>query len=230
MRTPTFRTVAGLATAAVLTLPLAACSQDVGATPAANAEETSASPLEPAASVPQLTGENTQVKLDAGFAAALEELGLTPGVVGDAELVGGDTLEFPVTGGNVSLFEPGTVDPYVVGQVQHEGSGLSLSAKGTTVEISNLNVDPTVSKVYGDVTVDGKVAASSVPVFNLDGRTLQPVEMQGENAILQGSKVQVSEVAAPLLNETFGTDAIERGLVVGTATITASTAAPAPAS
>jgi len=232
MHTPkkrNLRTIAGLATAAVLTVPLAACSQDVGTTASASNEQSSSqTPIEPRATVAMLSGDNTQVALDQGFVQALQQLKLTPGVVGDAELVGGDTLEFPITGGNVSVYEPGEVNPYVVGQIQHEGSGLSLSAKGTTVEITNLNVDPTISKVYGDVTVDGKVAATSVPVFNLDGRTLQPLEMKGDDAILQGTKVQVSEVAAPLLNETFGTDAIKRGLVVGTATITASTA-PAPA-
>jgi len=224
----TIRTVAGLTTAAVLTLPLAAYAQDDGTATVAD-QEASQTPLEPQASVPAIGGGNTQVALDPEFAQALKKLKLTPGVVGKAELRGGDTLEFPITGGNVNLYEPGEVDPYVVGQVQHEGSGLSLSAQGTSVEITDLNVDPTISKVYGDVTVDGKVAATSVPVFNLDGRTLQPVEMQGEDAILQGSKVMISEVAAPLLNRTFGTKAVERGLLVGTATITASTAPPAPA-
>ena len=59
------------------------------------------------------------------------------------------------------MFKPGQVSPYVIGQIQHEGSGFSLTAGGTKVEITNLNVDPGVSRVYGDVTVNGKVAATS---------------------------------------------------------------------
>ncbi len=61
----------------------------------------------------------------------------------------------------MTVFKPGTVSPYVIGQVQHEGSGLSLTAGGTKVEITNLNVDPGVSRVYGDVSVNGKLAAPS---------------------------------------------------------------------
>jgi hypothetical protein len=91
-------------------------------------------------------------------------------VLGGAKLTAG-SLVFPITGGNVTYFEPGTASPYVVGQIQHEGSGLSLAPSGKTVHLTSLNVDPTVSRVYGDVTVNGEVAATGASLFALDGRT-----------------------------------------------------------
>ena len=176
------------------------------------------------AEVKALTGESTAVTLDQGFVDAITQLKLTPGVAGDAKLEGGTTLVFPITGGNVSLFEPGTVPNYVTGQIQHEGSGLTLSAGGTTVEIGNFNVDPGVSVVYGDVSANGEPVVSSVPIFDLDGSTLKPVQMEGANAVLEGSQVLMSAPAADLLNQTFKTDAVKPGLLVGVAKITAATA------
>ena len=216
----TRKSVAGLAAIAVLAVPLAGCAQD-DSTSNQGGEQTSSQQDEPkaVASIPALTGQDTAVALDEGFVAALEQLKLTPGVVGDAKLTDG-SLVFPITGGNVTVFEPGAVDPYVIGQIQHENSGLSLTAGDITVEITNLNVDPGASKVYGDVAVNGEVAASSVPVFNLDGRTLKPLQAEGNQAVLTGTKVTISEVAAPVLNDVFQTDAVKPGLLVGIATIT----------
>ena len=43
--------------------------------------------------------------------------------------------------------------------------------------------------------------------------------------VLQGTEVKISETAAGLLNETFNTDAVTPGLLVGVATITIKTSA-----
>jgi len=223
MRTTTIfsrKSIAGLAAVALLAVPLAGCSSDSSA--ADGNEGSSQSAPEAVAAITALSGQDTAVALDQGFVDALTQLKLTPGVVGDAKLVDG-SLVFPITGGNVSVFAKGEVDPYVIGQIQHENSGLSLTAGKTTVEITNLNVDPGVSKVYGDVSVNGELAASSVPVFNLDGRTLKPLQAEGNTAVLTGTKVTISEVAAPVLNDVFKTDAVKAGLLVGIATITVNT-------
>ena len=213
------RLAAGVATAALLAFPLSACQSS-------NADEkggsSSGSAPKAVAVVEAISGETTAIKLDKGFTDALTSLKLTPGVTGTAKLTDG-SLVFPITGGNVTVFKPGQVSPYVVGQVQHEGSGLSLTAGGTEVKLTNFNVDPTISRVYGDVTVNGKRAASSAYLFKLDGRTLKPLQTKGTTAILEGTKVQISDVAAPLLNDTFGTDAVKPGLLVGIAKITVQT-------
>lgn len=70
---------------------------------------------------------STAVALDTGVTGALTTLGLTPGVVGSATLADG-SVSFPITGGNVKHWEPGTVDPSVQGEIMHDGSGLSLAA------------------------------------------------------------------------------------------------------
>ncbi|MEO5709518.1 MAG: hypothetical protein ABIQ59_06830 [Nocardioidaceae bacterium] len=201
------RLVAGIATVAALSVSLTACGS---------------SAPEPVASIDALSGRTTAIKLDAGFAKALKSLKLTPGVTGRAKLKAG-SLIFPITGGNVTVFKQGEVSPYVIGQIQHEGSGLSLKGGGTTVRLSNFNVDPGVSRVYGDVAVNGKTAVSDAFLFKLDGRTLKPLSTSGSTAVLQGTKVEISGVAAPLLNKTFKTKAVKAGLLVGIARITVNT-------
>jgi hypothetical protein len=171
------------------------------------------------ASISDLSGNTTQVTLDPGFTKALGDLGLTAGVTGKARLTQGK-LVFPISGGNVTVFKPGEVSPYVIGQIQHQDSGLTLSAGGTTVRLSNLNVDPGVSRIYGDVAVDGKTVVSDAFLFALDGRTLKPLSTTDKTATLEGTEVKISNVAAPLLNQTFGTDQVKPGLLVGIAKIT----------
>ena len=190
---------------ALLAVPLAACGDEAP---------------EPVASVQAVKGKSTAIKLDKGFVKALGDLGLEAGTTGGAKLTDGGSLVFPITGGNVTVFEPGEVSPYVIGQIQHENSGLTLSAGGTTVRLSNLNVDPGVSRVYGDVAVNGKTAVTNAYLFALDGRTLEPLETEGDTAVLTGTKVEISDVAAPLLNKTFSTKGVKAGLLVGIATIT----------
>jgi hypothetical protein len=108
--------------------------------------------------------------------------------------------------------------------IEHEGSGLSLTGGGKEVELTDFDVDPGRSVLSGTVTVDGKVAAESAPLFFLDGRTLEPLEAKDNGtAVLKGTTVKLKQEAADLLNETFGTDALEGGLVIGVARITVNT-------
>ncbi|MDV8024761.1 hypothetical protein [Rhodococcus sp. IEGM 1330] len=224
------KALAATAIGALTIVPLAACSSDDSSTTtetssaSSEAATTEAMP-EPAAEVPDLSnGVDTAVALDAGFTGALTTLGLTPGVVGTATLADG-SIRFPITGGDVSYWEPGTVDPYVQGMIMHDGSGLSLTAGETVVELINFDIDPGTSILTGDVMVNGEEAAADAVLFDLDGRTLQPLATGPDNtAILQGTEVKISETAAGLLNSTFNTDAVTPGLLVGVATITVSTA------
>jgi hypothetical protein len=224
--TPSKRLAAGLAAAAALSVSLAACSSGGSDSSSSSSASSSASAkpkvAKPVAAIPALTGKSTAIKLDKGFTDALTALKLTPAVVGTAKLTAG-SLVFPITGGNVTYFKPGTASPYVIGQIQHEGSGLSLSAGDTTVSLTNFNVDPGVSRVYGDVAVNGKVAATDAYLFKLDGRTLKPLKTAGTTAILQGTKVEISDVAAPVLDKVFKTNAVKAGLLVGIAKITVNT-------
>jgi hypothetical protein len=163
------------------------------------------------------------VKLDSKFVAALTSLGLTPGVVGTATLTNG-SIHFPITGGSVTYWNPkGSYRPYVQGIILHEGSGLSLTAGATTVSLTNFTVNPGNSRLYGDVAVNGSVAAQQAELFTLNGTTLKPLKTSGDDAILTGTTVHVSSTAAGLLNKVFSTTAVKPGLLVGVATITAQT-------
>ena len=222
------RTPAILATAAGLALGAAACGDDSTSSSGqgSSASQTQASKPEPVAQIDQLSGRSTAVELDSGFVDALASLKLTPGPVGDAS-IDGATASFPITGGNVTYYEPGTVSPYVQGEIDHDGSGLSLEGAGKTVRLTNFVVDPGASVLTGKVTVDGQEAAADAPLFFLDGRTLEPLKVnKGDGtAVLQGTSVKLKAEAADLLNQTFGVDALKEGLMIGTAKITVNTAA-----
>ena len=226
----TFRIPVTLAATAALALGASACGSDEEESTAASSggEAIAQTPQqnEPVAAIDSLDGQTTNVELDAGFVDALESLEVTPGVAGDAKLTEG-TLKFPITGGEVKYFEPGTVSPFVQGEILHEGSGLSLTADGKEVELEDFNVDPGASVLTGRVSVDGEVAAEEAPLFFLDGSTLEPLRTTDDGrAVLEGTTVELKAEAAELLNQTFGIQDLEEGLKIGVAKITLDPQAP----
>jgi hypothetical protein len=181
----------------------------------------------PVATVPAIPGGTTAVALDTGFTDALTQLGLTPGVIGGATLdAATGTVTFPITGGEVTLYDRESgYRPWVQGTLFHEGSGLSLTAGGTTVQLTDFTIDPgKPARLFGNVSVNGQLAVASAPLFNLDGSTLKPPTMDADgSAVLQGTTVKLAPEAAELLNSTFGTDALAGGFVIGVATLTVET-------
>ena len=122
--------------AAALTLGVAACGSDD------DEQQAAQSSPDPVAQVEQLSGRATAVTLDAGFVEALTSLKLTPGPLGDASISKAGVASFPITGGNVTYYEPGSVSPFVQGEIDHAGAGLSLEGGGTRVELTDFVVDP----------------------------------------------------------------------------------------
>lgn len=203
-------------TAVGLAATLAACSSSGG----------SSSDKKPVATIKDLSkGVSTSVVLDKNFVAALTSLKLTPGLSGKATMPTPGTVTFPITGGNVTVYQKGKVTPYVQGKVEHNGSGLTLTAGATKVTLQNFVVDPgNNSKLTGEVLLNGKSAAPAGTVlFDLDGSTLKPITIDKATGIatLQGTTVKVSDGAAKLLDMVFKTTAVKGGLVVGTAIIKA---------
>ena len=218
-RKRTKKTLASIAGLAILAFPLAACGDDEGGS------GSSSGVAQPAAAIPDMSvaaggGGTTSVKLDPDTLGALTDLGVTPDAFGTAKITDG-SIVFPITGGNVAVYAKDAVKRYVQGQVQHEGSGLSLTAGGKTVVVGNFNVDPTASIVYGDVALDKKVVATSIPILSLDGRTLMTPTVADGVATLEGSGVYLTEGAAELLNTTFGVDALSGATKIGVAKIEA---------
>ena len=207
---------------AALALGATACSSEE--TSSSSSSSTSQSQSEPVAKVDALSGRSTAVTLDSGFVDALTQLKLTPSPLGDASISQKGVASFPITGGNVTYYKPGTVSPFVQGEIDHDGSGLQLEGGGKTVQLTDFVVDPGASVLTGKVTVDGKEAAPSAPLFFLDGRTLKPLQANDDGtAVLAGTTVKFKEESAQLLNDTFGVDALKGGLEVGVAKITVNT-------
>ncbi len=210
-----------LALTAGLALTLAACGSDDAAT-TASTPTAEASPT-PAAAIDTLSGDATAVTLDPSFLEGLTTLQLTPATVGGATLDGA-RLEFPITGGNVTVFDPASgVDPYVQGLINHDGSGLQLTgANGSVVQLTDFVVDPAESVLTGKVTVNDEVFAESAPIFFLDGSTLNPLEVNEADgtAVLEGTTVSLTQTAADALNMVFETDVLTEFFLVGVAEIT----------
>ncbi len=229
MRTPT-KSLTALLSAGIVVAALAGCAQSgsgnstqSGAGSSSTASETPTASASPTPALQtEVGGKTTAITLDSGFVDALKSLKLTPGVVGNAKLSDAGVLTFPITGGNVTYYDPATkVRPYVQGEIDHEDSGLSLSAGGKKVELRNFKIDPgNNSHVSGDVFLNGKSVVKDANLFRLDGSTLNPVTMDGDAYVLEGTTVYVSEDAAALLNKTFGTDAVTGQLKVGVAKLT----------
>lgn len=201
---------------AALAIGVAACGED-------STDSSSSESAEPAAQIEPLKGDQTSVALDKGFLDALTSLKVAPGVVGDASLEGTD-VSFPITGGSVTYYDPASpVRPYVQGLINHSGSGLSLTAGKTAVELTDFVIDPASSELTGTVTVNGKEAATDAVLFDLDGSTLEPLKSNPDgSATLAGTTVLLSDDAAGLLNDTFGIEDLEGGLPIGISTITVS--------
>ncbi len=175
----------------------------------------------PVAQIDQLTGQSTSVALDSGFVSALGSLGVAPSPTGKATVKDG-VASFPITGGNVTVYKPGEVDPYVQGKIMHQGSGLKLTKGATAVTLDNFVVDPgKPATLSGRVEANGSVVAASTVLFDLDGSTLQPVTTQADagTATLTGTTVKLSDGAAKALNGAFKTDALKGGTTIGIATI-----------
>ncbi len=223
-----YKSTIGVAAAFALLGSLAACSAETPAAeePDTTSEEEVTTTPEPLASIPEISGVDTQVTLDQGFVDAITGLGLTPGTIGTATLTDG-VLAFPITGGNVDYYDPEEdYRPYVQGSVEHDGSGISLTAGDTVVELTDFRIDPGTSQLFGTVTANGEKVGDDIYIFNLDGTTLEPLKEDAEgHPVLEGTTVLISPDAAGLLNDTFGTDAVTDELVVGIAKITVMPAA-----
>ena len=196
-------------TAVGLAVTMTACSSSKGSS-------------KPVGQFKTLTGNTTTVVLDSGFLSALTSLKLTPGLIGGAKLSGAD-LSFPITGGNATIYKKGDVKPYVQGEVDHQGSGLTLKAGSTTVALKNFVIHPgNNSNLTGEVDVNGTVFAKSAKLFDLDGSTLKTPTIDSSGvATLEGTRVLLSSDAAAALDKAFGTTAVKGGLLVGTAIIKA---------
>jgi hypothetical protein len=153
----------------------------------------------------------TSVKLDAGTAAALTSLGVAIAPSGSATFDGPtSTITFPITSGYAEIhsnlgFKPG----YIAGSISHSGSGFTLTAGATKVELSDFVVDPGNSLLYGSVGGSPKV-----PLLALDGTNVK-VSMDQGNVVLDGTVAKLTDTAAGALNKAFNVTALKAGTALG---------------
>ena len=212
------KAIGAIALAGGIGLTAAACGSSSNAT---SAPPTTLNPSAPPATgdtvttIAHLTGQGTTVSLDAGTLQALTSLGVKPAPYGTATL-SGTNITFPITTGYAEIHSDKSFKPgYIVGSVEHDGSGVTLTKGSTTVTLSNFVIDPGNSMLYG--TVGGK---PDVPLFFLDGSNLQ-VSTPNGTVHLDGTKVELTSTAASALDQAFGTTAVKPGLVLGIAHIVA---------
>jgi hypothetical protein len=207
---------ASVALLAGLGVTAAACgssgSSSSATTAAGSSSATSTAATDTVTAINALTGVGTSVKLDAGTAKALTGLGLTLAPAGSATFDSAtSTVTFPITSGYAEIHSDKNHKPgYVLGSVQHDGSGLTISGGGKSIVLSNFVVDPGNSVLYG--TVGGK---PDIPLLSLDGTSLS-VSMSGSDVVLDGTVAKLTQTAASALDQTFGTTAVTAGLPLGT--------------
>lgn len=217
MRRTIARMPLALAATAALALGAVGCSSSDGEQ--ANAS-TSRNPADntPVASLTNLSGTDTAVAVEPKTLAALTSLGVAPAPTGSGKLTMtyGPTLSFPITGGNVKVYDKAKVSPYVTGEVMHQGSGLSFTKGSTKLEVSDFVVDPGSSMLTA--TVGGQ---PGFPLFFLDGTDLTIGKDSAGNSKLDGTRVVLTSEAADALNSTFKVTAFQKDMLIGIAHITA---------
>src|SRR3954452_13340775 len=192
-------------------------SSSGGSTPAAAAQS---APPAPQAEIAQLKGVDTAVAVDPAVLQAITGLGVkvTPTGTGKLTMQYGPTLDFPITGGNVKIFDKAQVTPYVQGTINHDGSGINFAGAGKSLTVQNFVIDPGTSVLTAEVK---EMNNAKVPLFAPDGSSLQITKDQEGRAKLDGTKVELTHEAAQALNTTFGVQAFQPNMLIGIAHITA---------
>ena len=211
-----FKTKASIAAlVGALALTGVACGDDNSSD--SNASGTTAETANKVTAIPSLTGTGTSVKIDAGTAEALKSLGVALAPSGTATFEAStSTITFPITSGYAEIHSDLNVKPgYIQGSIAHEGSGFSLSAGSTKVELSDFVVDPGNSVLYGTVSGTPKV-----PLLSLDGTNVK-VSMEGADVVLQGTVAKLTDTAAGALNKAFNVTALKAGIPLGTVRLVA---------
>ncbi len=139
-----------------------------------------------------VSGGETRVSVTAD----LEGLGLTPGLLGTASIVDTDGLviSFPITGGEL--------DADLAGTIEHEGSGVSLTAGDVVLNLQNFVIDTTASSIFGDVSF-ADTSLMDVSLFTFD---LSALEDDDSISDLDDPDIElfISAAAAGVLTELFG--------------------------
>lgn len=216
-------TATGLITSGLIFGAVACGGSTTGSSSGGSSSAPAAAPAAapaPQAEIASLKGTDTAVAVDPAVLKAITGLGVKVAPTGTGKLTMqyGPTLDFPITGGNVKIYDKTAVTPYVQGIIHHDGSGISFTGAGKTLTVQNFDVDPGASMLTAEVKEMGN---ARVPLFILDGTNLAITKDSQGRAKLDGTKVELTETAAGALNKTFNVQAFKAGMQIGVAHITA---------
>ncbi len=168
--------------------------------------------------IPNLTGKSTTVDLNASTVKALTGLGLKVTPVGTATFNASvPSVSFPITSGYAEIHSDKSFKPgYVIGSVEHYGSGLKFSAGSKSLTVKDFVVDPGGSMLYATVGT-----TPDVPLLTLDGSHLAVSVVAGK-VHLDGTVAALTATAAKALDAKFGTTAVTAGIPLGVVHIIAS--------
>ena len=147
-------------------------------------------------------GETT-LKVDPGTLEALGSLGVAPGVVPPAKLDGA-TYSFPITNPLRRAVRTGVV--------RHVG-GLTLSAGGTTVALTDFDIDLRQRTLFGKVNGAGPVA-----LLDLDFSSAG-IRFRNSRLVIGPVGTTLTQGAADALNGAFGVSAFTDDTVIGEAKV-----------
>ena len=156
-----------------------------------------------AAHAAPIIGGTTEVTLTS--APVLAGLGVSVSPLGTASVSSGTTgappvASFPITGGTAA--SNGAL-------IEHNGSGLALSAGSTVVDARNFLIDTANAVVDSDVSIDG-ASAGNLGLFSIG----------------PGLTLTLTPGAASALDAAFGTEALSSSTVIGTAATSPVVGAP----
>ena len=141
----------------------------------------------------------------------LTDAGISIRATGPATGPAGSTLfAFPVVGGEVNKKQ-------LSGRIVHSG-GLAITAGGTTLVVKRFVID--LDSGYLTAKVAG--AGVRIPLLRL-GAVTGGVNAAPGVLVLKDVNVRLTGTAAGALNQTFNTDQFSGGLLIGQATVIAST-------
>lgn len=218
------RPLVGTAIAASLLLALTAC--DAGDDSGRGSGDELGEDVTPSAGVGQDQGAGTSIEIDdltgvesrltlaADFAEALGALDVSFAPIGSAE-ISSTLLRFPISGGDLDV-SADTID----GEIEHDGSGVALSAGAATVELTDLDIDLGEATVLGTVTLNGEPAGDDVDLFDLDTGDVEVTDGLDGTVTVDAMGATVAPEAAQLLEQAFGAEGLS-GAEVGAATIIA---------
>lgn len=194
-----------------LALAGAACgSNSSSSKPASNA---SAQSKDMVTALPSLSGVGTSVKIDPGTGDALKSLGVSLAPSGNATFdAATSTITFPITSGYAEVHSDHSFQPgWILGSIEHQDSGFTLTAGSTKVELTDFVVDPGNSLLYG--TVGG---TPKVPLLFLDGTNVKVGSDPAGNVVLDGTVAKLTDTAATALDKAFNVTALKAGIPLGT--------------